>query len=359
MQVRLMGVHRVKAKLADGTHRVYHYAWRGGPRMKADPKDERKFLEEWVSLTRHRDTAPFKGCFAEVIRAYLRSPWYTTKKASTREGYDFAIKAIEADFFDLPLAAFGQRGLRRDFIEWRDRIAETFPRKADLHFAVLRRIVAYGVHLEMIERNPLDGIEKVSDESRRDVVWTDDDIAAFKASASEPMVRALLLGIWTGQRQGDLLALTWRAYDGSAIRLRQGKTGADVSVKVSAELRAILDVAKARNDAQAVPSMTILTNRFGEPWSSGFKSSFRKASARAGVEGKTFHDLRGTFVTLAYRNGASLKDIAEITGHLEKDAERILRKHYLVSSAAVERIENRTRPVKDAGTRKMESPGNG
>jgi integrase len=65
--------------------------------------------------------------------------------------------------------------------------------------------------------------------------------------------------------------------------------------------------------------------------------------AAAGITGKTFHDLRGTFVTLAHRNGSSIKEIAEITGHSEKDAEKIIKKHYLVSSAAVESIENRKR----------------
>ena len=44
-------------------------------------------------------------------------------------------------------------------------------------------------------------------------------------------------------------------------------------------------------------------------------------------------------------SGSSIKDIAEVTGHSEKDAETIIRKHYLVSSAAVERIESRTRSV--------------
>jgi integrase len=36
----------------------------------------------------------------------------------------------------------------------------------------------------------------------------------------------LLLALWTGQRQGDLLRLPWSAYDGEHIRLRQSKTGA-------------------------------------------------------------------------------------------------------------------------------------
>jgi hypothetical protein len=35
----------------------------------------------------------------------------------------------------------------------------------------------------------------------------------------------LLLALWTGQRQGDLLRLPWSAYDGKYIRLRQSKGG--------------------------------------------------------------------------------------------------------------------------------------
>ncbi len=34
---------------------------------------------------------------------------------------------------------------------------------------------------------------------------------------------ALLLALWTGQRQGDLLRLTWKDYDGAYIRMRQSK----------------------------------------------------------------------------------------------------------------------------------------
>ena len=239
------------------------------------------------------------------------------------------------------------------FLQWRDEIAQKHPRKADLYMSVLKRILWFGLDREMIERHPLERVEKVSDGSRRDVIWTDEDIATFRFGkkdkdgkweikpAAEPLVRALMLAIWTGQRQGDLLKLTWKAYDGHSIYLRQSKTGAHVRMKVSEELKSYLDGVPRGN------SVTILTNGQGQPWATGFKSSWRKAVEKARIEGKTFHDLRGTFVTLAYRNGASIKEIAEVSGHSEKDAEGIIRKHYLVSSAAVESIENRVKKTTD------------
>ena len=49
------------------------------------------------------------------------------------------------------------------------------------------------------------------------------------AVASKEMEIAIVLALWTGQRQGDLLRLPWSAYDGKHIRLRQSKTGRALS----------------------------------------------------------------------------------------------------------------------------------
>lgn len=354
MKVNLVGIHRVNKKLASGRTETYYYAWRGGPRMVSEP-ETLDFTAEFVRLTRDREDAPFQGCLAEIVRAYLKSPAYLGLKDSTKEGYDIAIKNIEGMFFDMPAVKISAPGSRLMFLQWRDEIAETHPRKADLFMSVLQRIMWFALDREMITRHPLEKVEKVNDGTRRDLIWTDDEIALFKNGrksedgktweikpASEPLVRAMMLGLWTGQRQGDLLKLTWKAYDGHSISLRQSKTGAHVRVKVSKELKECLDNVKRGN------SVTILTNGQGQPWATGFKSSWRKAVERAKIEDRTFHDLRGTFVTLAYRNGASIKEIAEVSGHSEKDAESIIRKHYLVSSAAVEKIEARTPAVNRA-----------
>lgn len=353
MEVDLVGVHRVTKKLASGDFATYYYAWRGGPRIHSKP-NSKAFIAEYFKLTRDREDTPYQGKLSAIIKEYVKSSAYQTLKPSTKEGYDIAIRGIEAEFFDLSASKISSHGMRSMFLQWRDEIAETHPRKADLFMSVLQRILAFAYDRELITRHPLEKVEKVSNGTRRDMIWSDTDIDLMRFGkkndsgevvtkpAPEPIVRAMMLGLWTGQRQGDLLKLTWTAYDGESIALRQGKTGAHVRVKVSAELKATLDNVKRGN------AVTILTTAQGKPWATGFKSSWRKAVANAGIKGKTFHDLRGTFVTLAYRNGASIKQIAEVSGHSEKDAESIIRKHYLVSSAAVEKIESRTVAVNRA-----------
>lgn len=337
MLVRLIGVHKVKATLAGGRTAVYHYAWRGGPRIDAAPGTN-AFAAEFHRLTRSRPVKGKDGTVAALILAYIAAPEFQKLKPATRKVHTWAIDRIEAEFCEFPLEAVGQKGARAEFIRWRDQFAET-PRKADLLMAVLSRLFTFGLDREMLERNPLARIAKLADSTRRDIIWTDEQVAAFHAKAPARMVLALELARWTGQRQGDLLRLTWSAYDGRHIELTQSKTGRFVRVRVAEQLRDRLEIEKAAR-AKAV---TILTNRSGLPFATGFGASWQKAMAAAGIEGVTFHDLRGTFVTLAYREGASIKEIAEVTGHSEKDAERIIRKHYLAADAAVIRLEERAK----------------
>jgi integrase len=103
----------------------------------------------------------------------------------------------------------------------------------------------------------------------------------------------LLLALWTGQRQGDLLRLTWSAYDGKDIRLRQSKTGVRVRIPIGAPLKAALDKA-----AKTKRSPTILLTSEGRPWTpDGFRASWGKACDKARIAGVTFNDLQGTAVT--------------------------------------------------------------
>jgi integrase len=166
--------------------------------------------------------------------------------------------------------------------------------------------------------------------NRAEKIWQDADINAFCAVASRPLQDALVLALCTGQRQGDLLRLTWAAYDGASLRLRQRKRGAAVTMPVSGTLKALLDARKGRKRG----AVTILTNTEGKPWTEdGFRSSWAKAFAKAKLGDLHFHDLRGTAVTRLALAGCTIPEIAAITGHSPDDAGKILRAHYLGGQA--------------------------
>ncbi|RMF35797.1 MAG: integrase, partial [Alphaproteobacteria bacterium] len=159
-------------------------------------------------------------------------------------------------------------------------------------------------------------------------------------------------------RQGDLLRLSWASYDGDTIRLRQGKTGARVSIPVGAPLRSVLDATPRR-------SPMILTNRAGHPWTAdGFRSSWRKTAKRAGIAGLTFNDLRGTAVTRLRALGCTHAEIGAITGHRNAEITAIIEAHYAatdpkLAESAIKKLETRTnspnRPPNRQGSTGSES----
>jgi integrase len=168
------------------------------------------------------------------------------------------------------------------------------------------------------------------------------DEALFLERAPAHLHLPLMLALWTGQRQGDLLRLPWSAYDGTHIRLRQGKTGARVVIPVGAPLKAALD-------ATPKASPIVLVKRDGAPWTSaGFQSAWCRACKRVGLVGLTFHDLRGTAVTRLALAEASEPEIATITGHSLRDVRAILDAHYLardpaLAESAIRKLEGRTK----------------
>ncbi|MGF1605486.1 MAG: tyrosine-type recombinase/integrase [Rhodothalassiaceae bacterium] len=181
-----------------------------------------------------------------------------------------------------------------------------------------------------------------------DKVWSPDQVDAFLSAATPEMRIAIILALETGQRQGDLLALTWSAFDGQAIRLTQNKTGAFVTIPVTQRLKRALQNEIKRLSGTGIQSVTVLTRPDGQPWKGDhFRNVWRKTKAAAGIEGVTFNDLRGTAVTALADAGCSVPEICAITRHSIRSAHAILER-YLArtatqSTAAIAKLENARR----------------
>ena len=338
MRVVLKGIHKVKKRLASGDIKIHYYAWRGGPAIHAKPGTPefvRAYNEAHTNIRQ-----PRAGTLMTIIAEYKASPEFTRLAQSTRRSYSLYIALIENEFGDLPLSALADRRVRGEFKTWRDGFAAT-PRKADFAWTVLARIMSFAKDRGTIAANPCEKGGRLYVADRADKLWGEQELAAMLAVASPEIKLALVLALWTGQRQGDLLRLPWSAYDASHLRFRQSKTGRRMTMPAGMPLRALLDATERR-------SPLILTNSYGRPWTSdGFRTSWSKACARAGVSGLTFHDLRGSAVVRLALAEATVPQIATFTGHSLRDVEAILDAHYLgrdvkLAEAAVLKLEQRT-----------------
>lgn len=342
MRIKLRGLNRVRKRLSDGAEVVYYYAWKGGPRLPGTPGSP-EFMAAYSAAVASRKRTP-EDVLTTLLDAYESSAEFCALADRTRTDYRKHLRAIAVEFGDFPIAGLADKRARGEFLAWRDRLAVSSRRNADYRFSVFARALSWSVNRGMTPLNPLERTGRVYRARRSENVWSDADEQSFLSKAPPHLHLALLLALWTGQRQGDLLRLTWSAYDGEVLRIRQRKTQARVVIPVGSPLKVALEALKEhRKDA-----VTILTTEQGRAWTeSGFRASWRKACAKAGVQDVTFHDLRGTAVTRLALAGCSEAEIATITGHSLRDVGAILDAHYLkrdfrLAVSAIEKLERRT-----------------
>jgi len=339
LRVKLKGIHRVRSKLATGEPVEYFYAWRGGPRLVGEPGSP-EFLASYTAAHASR-REPDRTSFHSIIVGYKASQDFIGLKPRTKADYQQHIAKIEEAFGDLPIAALDDARVTRDFLDWRDSMARS-PRQADYSWMVLMRLLSWARARGLTLYRPPDRVERLYHADRSEKIWEESHIAVLMVKASEPLQRALVLALETGQRQGDLLTLPWSAYQADDqgrlwIRLRQSKTGRRVAVPVTRRLRGVLETSPRS-------AITILTNNRGLAWQpNAFRKAWGDASRKAGISNPTFHDLRGTAVTRLAEAGCSAAEIASITGHSMRAVGAILDQYLArtgkIALAAIAKLE--------------------
>jgi integrase len=349
------GAHKTTKRLADGSLQEYWYAWKGGPRLFSKPDDARAFEKERAEALATRGqphAAPEKprkspSSLEHVVDTYFDSQDFLTCGERTRRDYRQQAAIIVKEFGTLDVSTLADAAdeIRGDFLDYRDQIAkgglplETgglskgSQRQADYFLQVLNTILNWGKQRGKIKLNPLRdaGVEKLYNVTRADKIWSDAQIDTFRSRAQKEINLAIMLALWTGQRQGDLLRLTWAAYDGAELKLTQGKGNVPVQIPVGGPLKKLLDETPRL-------SPVMLVNSSGIPWTEdGFRTMWHKTAKRAGIVDRTFHDLRGTAVTKLAVAGCNPVQIASITGHSFKQVTSILERHYLARDPRVAR----------------------
>ena len=287
------------------------------------------------------------GSIAALIALYKASPKFARLAPATKRGYDWCLRLIDTRWGEGPARALTPRAIQKFYTAMYD----ATPSKANAVVRVLRLLLEFGrlngiVALNVAARPGLIGT------APRLRVWTPAEIAAMIATADAagfPSIGdAVMLGLYTAQRRGDLLKLPrFHCRPGSdgvgRIRLRQSKRRAQIDIKQTPRLAARLAQAEARITARWPEATTILVCEMtGRAWQEDtFSHTFAKvrAAAAAGDEehGRApcpsiadlwFMDLRDTAITNLAAAGNTIPFICSISGHSEKSATTIL-KHYL------------------------------
>lgn len=242
-----------------------------------------------------------------LIEAWQRSPEWDRLAPNTKEGYARYSRPL------LPLAHVRLDQVeRREITSIRNTLREVRgPGVAAAFVRTVSAMFGWAIENGWLKQSPTARMKRGA--GGHLPAWTPADAALAIERLPEPLRRAVVLALYTGQRRGDLIGLPWNAYDGRTLRLRQEKTGAAVVIPCHPALLAELDAWR-----RETASVLILVNGNGRPWR-GPNLSKQLQGALARIEGfpagRNIHGLRKLAAANLAEAGCTLHEIAAITGH--------------------------------------------
>ncbi len=281
--------------------------------------------------------APRPGTVRWLIGLYKAHDDFRELAERTRRDYDRHLGILDELFGEERLADITPR-----VVQALKRAGAATPWQTNYQIRVLRLLFSFGIREGYCDHNPARAFRQLRTRPRQ-AVWTHDQERRFLEACDRmgrPSVRlAYLLAVWTAQRVGDVLRMTWSDYDGEVLHVRQGKTGTYLQIPAAGPLRLALEQASRH-------CPVIVADERGRPWHADhFRHTVRRIMREAGVDGVRFSDLRRTAVVRLAEAGCTVPEIASISGHRIDYCQRII-DTYLprtrrLAEAAVLKLENR------------------
>jgi integrase len=183
----------------------------------------------------------------------------------------------------------------------------------------LRSLLTFAVAEGFCADDPTAGLKLPKVKSDGVHTWMEDEIEQFErhypTGTKERLALALLLR--TAQRVGDVVRMGRQHVRDGAIAVRQGKTGAQLSIPIAESLRRELGFG----------NLTFLVTERGKPFTlGGFGDWFKRRCREAGLPHCSAHGLRKAACRRLAEAGCTAHEIAAISGHASlKEVERYTR----------------------------------
>jgi integrase len=317
-------VHAVKAR---GRYYYYFQRHRGTNREAAGRvklpgypanSDGTPNAEWWEAYRRCAGeplSKPVAGTFKALIEAYRNSPEWGELSARTRTTYGRYLNEVENKWGGLRAAGVEPRHV----LALRDLKAET-PAAANYIVRVLSAMLTWSIPRRYRQDNPCKHVKMLKGGDGYEP-WGWEQIIHFRENVSKrELWWAAALVLYSGQRQGDGVAMLWNDVSDGSISVVQQKTGKKLRIPMHRDLRGILLEIPKR-------AVTILSNTRGQPWTTdGFRTSWGKELDRDAMmpirrAGLVFHGLRKSAVVFLLEAGCTDGEVSAITGQTRQMVE--------------------------------------
>jgi integrase len=273
-----------------------------GPRIKLPHPADQSFWSTYRALANLEQPKTAAGTFAALIAAYRDSPEWKGLADKTRSEWLRYHGRIEGAWGPLRVADLEPKHV----LALRDKYVDT-PAAANNLLRSLSSMLSWSVPHGWRNDNPCDHVGKLKG-SVPYAPWPWSAIETVREGAAPELWWACALALYSGQRQGDALAMKWSDVRDGFMSVMQEKTGCHVAVPVHRDLAPILGAIPKR-------SVFILTNSLGTPWTKdGFRTSWGKMTTKLALDGLVFHGLRKSAVVTLLEAGCTDAEVSAITG---------------------------------------------
>lgn len=311
-------VHQVKVK-----GRPYFYLAKGRGteraakpiRLPNDPNSP-EFWAAYSAALGKPEPKPATSSLSQLVAAYKASPEWTQLAEGTKVNWALHLRRAEEAWGPLQVA-----GIRpAHVLALRDKFAET-PGAANNLLRALSSMMSWSIPREWRIDNPCLHVQKLKGGDGYEP-WPWEMIGLMREKGPAHLWYATAVALFTGQREGDCLEMTWARVRDGRVLVKQEKTGKYLEIPLHRDLTAML--AGIRRT-----STHILTSMKGKPWTAhGFRSSWRKAIIGTDANPSplkpihdarlVFHGLRKSAVVALLEAGCTEAETQAITGQSPK-----------------------------------------
>lgn len=257
---------------------------------------------------RGKPKPPKPGSLAALIIEYRKSARYLAIKDSTKSAYHGPLEWLADRYGEQSIAAL----TRADVIRIQGRKAADGPAASNTVIKVLRILVAHSIDLGWRTTDPTLRIKKMPQGEHS--AWTPEEHAQFEARwpVGTPERLGYALALFTGQRRGDVAAMTWADVDPlkRSVRVIQEKTGTKLAIPLHRDLWATLEAYP--RDKVAL----MATTRGGRYTAESFGNLMADAIKQAGLPRHCkLHGLRKSAGARLAEVGCSTREIMAVLGH--------------------------------------------
>lgn len=337
----MIGVHKVKRKLVNGTFKEYHYTSRGGNLFWDSTSEVKKNSPEYLQAYHENQIKKSIDKFRDIILAFYVSPDF--KNLSPRYQRDILgsvnhrDNGIDHNFGNVPLGAFNDVRARAQVKRWTDSINSD--KVATDRMRHLQKIIKWAFEQGYIKQYHFTDMKaRYRGGNRAEIYWLPEEIDAFESLAPKHVSRILIAACETGLRPSDLYRLSrfqiQKTSAGARIKLQSQKRKRLVSIPVTPRMQKLIDETPKEQSI-------FLVGQKGNPYQNANYLGDAVSSARDRIVSEytssglplpfrpdlRLYDARGAAATRLLKAGANMTQIATFMGWSLKKASETL-EHY-------------------------------